>query len=818
MSSSTSNAPATLPSEVSQTTAPAIGSDGKPASIQRSKSYIQALANPDLPKLPIPSLQDSLKRYLRALEGLQSPEEHERTKEVVKEFLKQGGEGEKWQKRLVEYAASKESYIEEFWYESYLSHSDSVVLSLNPFFVLSSDVTPRQDPQLSRAAALIFGTLSFVHDLRNGHLQPDAVRGTPLDMSQYGRLFATCRVPTDRGCRMEVHEESRHIVVLRKGQFYWFDCLDSNNRPLLADREIFTNLEAIVRDADKTPSQAVAANSVGILTTESRKIWSNLRADLIDSNTLNAKCLAIVESALFVVCLDDAGPEDLAELCGNFLCGGYRLDGGVQTGTCTNRWYDKLQIIVCSNGEAGINFEHTGVDGHTVLRYAADVYTELVLLFAKTINPSTPSLFKAKLSPHSKSSKNPPPTPEDGEEESDTSPKKLEWRLTPELRSGIRYAETRISDLICQNDSQALEFKGYGGNFIKRHGFSPDAFVQMAFQAAYYGLYGRVESTYEPAMTKAFLHGRTEAIRTVQPESVSFVKAFCSETATPHEKIDALRKACKRHTQLTKECSQGLGQDRHLYAMYSLIQRDVMAYHASKNSSSNGVNGNGNANGTENGRVSPSNGSILLSPSSVKSTLTTEGQANGNGNSDSGIDGPTHGQVPGSTVPESEKQKPRVPALFKDPGYNLLGTSVLSTSNCGNPALRLFGFGPVTPEGYGIGYIIKDEGISICMSSKHLQTRRLLNTLQAYLQEVQKVLIQLWKEANERPEDFMDHRGVLRDGKTGKPISMGEIEEEKEDEEMMGGFGFFDVGAQQALPQARRRRPTVGKQLVIAEY
>jgi carnitine O-acetyltransferase len=45
--------------------------------------------------------------------------------------------------------------------------------------------------------------------------------------------------------------------------------------------------------------------------------------------------------------------------------------------------FRQLQIIVCSNGEAGVNFEHTGVDGHTVLRYAADVYTELVLLFAK---------------------------------------------------------------------------------------------------------------------------------------------------------------------------------------------------------------------------------------------------------------------------------------------------------------------------------------------------------------------------------------------------------------------------------------------------
>lgn len=71
-----------------------------------------------------------------------------------------------------------------------------------------------------------------------------------------------------------------------------------------------------------------------------------------------------------------------------------------------------------------------------------------------------------------------------------------------------------------------------------------------------------MESTYEPAMTKAFLHGRTEAIRTVQPESVAFVKTFCSESATTQQKVDALRKACKRHVQLTKECSQGLGQDR----------------------------------------------------------------------------------------------------------------------------------------------------------------------------------------------------------------------------------------------------------------
>lgn len=93
------------------------------------------------------------------------------------------------------------------------------------------------------------------------------------------------------------------------------------------------------------------------------------------------------------------------------------------------------------------------------------------------------------------------------------------------------------------------------------HGFSPDAFVQAAFQAAYFSLYGRMESTYEPAMVKAFLHGRTEAIRTVTPEMAAFVQAFCSD-ATPRRKIDALRKAVKGHTELTKKCSAGLGQVR----------------------------------------------------------------------------------------------------------------------------------------------------------------------------------------------------------------------------------------------------------------
>ncbi|KAH8998829.1 hypothetical protein EDB86DRAFT_3075898 [Lactarius hatsudake] len=52
-------------------------------------------------------------------------------------------------------------------------------------------------------------------------------------------------------------------------------------------------------------------------------------------------------------------------------------------------------------------------------------------------------------------------------------------------------------------------------------------------------------------------------------------------------------------------------------------------------------------------------------------------------------------------------------------GTPTLGTSiVLSILNRGNQAPRLFGFGPFSPDGYGLGYIIKDDELSVCVSPK----------------------------------------------------------------------------------------------------
>jgi carnitine O-acetyltransferase len=480
----------------------------------------------------------------------------------------------------------------------------------------------------------------------------------------------------------------------------------------MTEKDISINLQTIIDDAQKTPIQDAAKGALGVLSTENRKVWSGLREVMTrEEGSNNADCLGIVDSALYILCLDYSEPASAAALCQNMLCGTSQIEKGVQIGTCTNRWYDKLQIIVCKNGSAGINFEHTGVDGHTVLRFASDVYTDTILRFARTINGQAPSLW---------ASSSPDPSKRDPASFGDvsTTPHKLEWDMVPELSIALRFAETRLADLIQQNEFETLDFAHYGKNFMTSMGFSPDAFVQMAFQAAYYGLYGRVECTYEPAMTKVYHHGRTEAIRSVTPESVDFVQTFWAENP-PQQKVDALKRACQKHVDNTKICAKAQGCDRHLYALFSVWQKAL---------DENGIElDNASSDGYSSPPMSEQDGSSAVGSPPRQSNLSDAPsvQRARNNSSSSSRGG---GHTPNSTMPH----------LFADPGWDKLNTTILSTSNCGNPSLRHFGFGPTAGDGFGIGYIIKDEGISICASSKHRQTKRFIDAMESYFLEIRR--------------------------------------------------------------------------------
>ena len=66
----------------------------------------------------------------------------------------------------------------------------------------------------------------------------------------------------------------------------------------------------------------------------------------------------------------------------------------------------------------------------------------------------------------------------------------------------------------------------YGKGFMKKSRLSPDAYIQMALQLAYYRDAGKFSLTYEASMTRLYREGRTETVRPCTIESVAWVKAM----------------------------------------------------------------------------------------------------------------------------------------------------------------------------------------------------------------------------------------------------------------------------------------------------
>jgi hypothetical protein len=89
-------------------------------------------------------------------------------------------------------------------------------------------------------------------------------------------------------------------------------------------------------------------------------------------------------------------------------------------------------------------------------------------------------------------------------------PIELSFVLNDSLRRELVRADEHLqTELIDALDTTFGEYSGFGKSEIKQMGFSPDAFVQTAFQLAYGRLYdGVVPATYEACSTAAFFHGR----------------------------------------------------------------------------------------------------------------------------------------------------------------------------------------------------------------------------------------------------------------------------------------------------------------------
>lgn len=98
-------------------------------------------------------------------------------------------------------------------------------------------------------------------------------------------------------------------------------------------------------------------------------------------------------------------------------------------------------------------------------------------------------------------------------------------------------AEKLLNDV----DLRIYLHDAYGKGFMKISSLSPDAYIQMALQLAYYRDAKKFCLTYEASMTRLFREGRTETVRPCTIESAAWVKAMENKSSTVSAKIGVHR-------------------------------------------------------------------------------------------------------------------------------------------------------------------------------------------------------------------------------------------------------------------------------------
>lgn len=121
-----------------------------------------AASKQTLPHLPVPALNDTLQKYLKSVVPFLSDLELKRTTELVKDFGKNGGVGEKLQTLLMAKAKNTENWLAEWWlHNAYLGYRSPVVIYSSPGLVFPMEKFRNENDRLDYATKIIVSAMKY---------------------------------------------------------------------------------------------------------------------------------------------------------------------------------------------------------------------------------------------------------------------------------------------------------------------------------------------------------------------------------------------------------------------------------------------------------------------------------------------------------------------------------------------------------------------------------------------------------------------------------------------------------------------------------
>ncbi|XP_069407355.1 palmitoyl thioesterase CPT1C isoform X4 [Ovis canadensis] len=480
-----------------------------------------------LPRQPVPSVQDTVRKDFDWTSG------------VAQEFLKLQASLLQWYLQLKSWWAS--NYVSDWWEEFvYLRSRNSLMVNSNYYLMDFLYVTPTP-VQAARAGNAVHALLLYRHRLDRQEILPTLLMGMrPLCSAQYEKIFNTTRIPGVHRDHIRHLRDSRHVAVFHRGRFFRVGT-HSQSR-LLSPRALEQQFQRILDD----PSPACPHEEhLAALTAAPRDTWAQVRRSL---KTQAQEALEAVEGAAFFVSLDSE-PAGLTREDPAASLDAYAH--ALLAGRGHDRWFDKsFSLIVFSNGKLGLSVEHSWADcpisGHMweftlatecfQLGYSADGHCK------GHPDPSLPQ------------------------------PQRLHWDLPDKIHLSISLALRAAKTLSGNIECHVFPFSRFGKSFIKRCHLSSDSFIQTTLQLAHFRDRGQFCLTYESTMTRLFLEGRTETVRSCTREACNFVRAMEDKEKTDAQCLALFRLAVDKHQALLKAAMSGQGVDRHLFALYVVSQ------------------------------------------------------------------------------------------------------------------------------------------------------------------------------------------------------------------------------------------------------
>ncbi|XP_073652249.1 palmitoyl thioesterase CPT1C isoform X4 [Tursiops truncatus] len=468
-----------------------------------------------LPRQPVPSVQDTVRKYLESVRPVLSDEDFDWTAALAREFLRLQASLLQWYLQLKSWWAS--NYVSDWWEEFvYLRSRNSLMVNSNYYMMAA------------RAGNAVHALLLYRHRLNRQEILP------------YEKIFNTTRIPGVHKDHIRHLRDSRHVAVFHRGRFFRVGTHTQSG--LLSPRALEQQFQRILDD----PSPACPHEEhLAALTAAPRDMWAQVRRSL---KTQAQEALEAVEGAAFFVSLDSE-PAGLTREDPAASLDAYAH--ALLAGRGHDRWFDKsFSLIVFSNGKLGLSVEHSWADcpisGHMweftlatecfQLGYAADGHCK-----------GHPDLSLPQ-------------------------PQRLHWDLPDKIHLSISLALRGAKTLSGNIDCHVFPFSHFGKSFIKRWHLSSDSFIQMALQLAYFRDRGQFCLTYESTMTRLFLEGRTETVRSCTREACNFVRAMEDKEKTDPQCLALFRLAVDKHQALLKAAMSGQGVDRHLFALYIVSQ------------------------------------------------------------------------------------------------------------------------------------------------------------------------------------------------------------------------------------------------------